>query len=288
MANTIGDVTLNSKPFLLQNNGYRVSESPYSQGRLGQQGSQSHGDHYSYWSQTDWVGDGGDDWLGDGPFFSGYGLDLSTAGQIAVAKQLAVSQADASNTGGYVTITDGSTRQWFCGKTNGTAYYTTDGSAWTTAANTPAAAQKPLTTGNLKGVNYVSTDGGKLYSLAGTVFTEKTTAPLATAAYILGSYKSKLWIGYANALYYYDGAAWNIIAGPQDEWGCDLVKGWASSKKNAWLVGRGGCVFHWDGAAWEKIPSGVTDDIYGLHGSDPEHVWIAPYSTAYVLRLKPE
>lgn len=95
-------------------------------------------------------------------------------------------------------------------------------------------------------------------------------------------------MGRRRTLMHYDGAAWNIIAGPQDEWGCDLVKGWASSKKNAWLVGRGGCVFHWDGAAWEKIPSGVTDDIYGLHGSDPEHVWIAPYSTAYVLRLKPE
>jgi hypothetical protein len=92
----------------------------------------------------------------------------------------------------------------------------------------------------------------------------------------------------ARTLVHYDGATWSIVPGPGDEWGCDLTHGWASSKKNAWLVGRGGCIFHWDGVAWEKTPSGVTTDIYSVHGSDPEHVWIAASSTTSLLRLKPE
>jgi hypothetical protein len=95
-------------------------------------------------------------------------------------------------------------------------------------------------------------------------------------------------IGRRRTLIHYDGSAWSVVPGPDDEWGCDLTRLWASSKKNAWLVGKAGCVFHWDGQAWEKIPSGVTDDIYGIHGSDPEHVWIAPYNKTTVLRLKPE
>lgn len=95
-------------------------------------------------------------------------------------------------------------------------------------------------------------------------------------------------MGRARTLLHYDGAAWTVVPGPDDEWGCDLARGWASSKKNAWLVGSKGCVFHWDGKAWEKIPSGVTENIYGIHGTDAEHVWIAPYSKTTVLRLKPE
>lgn len=95
-------------------------------------------------------------------------------------------------------------------------------------------------------------------------------------------------MGRRRTVMHYDGSAWRTVPGPQDEWGCDLTQGWASSKKNAWLVGKGGCVFHWDGAAWEKIPSGVTDDIYSIHGSDAEHVWMAPYSTTTLLRLLPE
>lgn len=94
-------------------------------------------------------------------------------------------------------------------------------------------------------------------------------------------------MGGRRTVIHYDGATWSVVPGPNDEWGCDLTRFWSSSKKNAWLVGKGGCVFHWDGAAWEKIPSGVTDDIFGIDGSDAEHVWIAPYSTTTVLRLKP-
>lgn len=196
--------------------GYRVSESPYSQGRLGQSGEESRADHYSYWSSTDWVGDGGDDWMGDGPFFSGYGLDLSTAGQVNVANQLAQSQADAANTGGYVSFTDGTTNVWFMGKTNGTSYYGA-GSSWTSlalgAANYLSATNLPTSVGNLKGVTYVTTAVGQLWKLtAGTAtWTQVAANPLTTPAYILGAYKSKLWIGYANALYYYDGAAWSAV-----------------------------------------------------------------------------
>ena len=208
---TAGDILIGGQPYLLSPNGYLVRESPKSAPRIGGATGKDfiHADEWNYWGESDWIGMGQSDWIADGPFSDGYGLDLTTPGQITIAKQLASTQADAANTGGYVAFTDGTTRCWFIGKTNGTAYYSADLAAWTSAANTPAAGQLATSSGTLKGVQYVTTDGGKLYSLSGTAWANVAGEPLATPAYILGSYKGKLWIGYANALYYYDGTAWS-------------------------------------------------------------------------------
>ena len=117
----------------------------------------------------------------------------------------------------------------------------------------------------------------------------KSQSPLIGPYGAFATSADDIWaMGRAHTLIHYDGTAWKVVPGPDDEWGCDLTRGWASSKVNAWLVGKGGCVFHWDGKAWANVPSGVTEDLYSVHGSDPDHVWIAPYSTTTVLRLKPE
>ena len=201
---------LGGLPYILAPRGYRVAESPRSQPRTRlSDPAADRGDHWGMWSQSDFLGMGRKDWLGDGPFLDGYGLDLSTEGQISVAKQLAQTQSDTNNAGGYVPLVDGTTRLWMMGKTNGTAYYSADLSTWTSAADQPAASALPTSSGALKGVPYVACSNGALYSLSGTTWTEKTTKPLSTAAYILGSFKGKLWVGYANALYYYDGSAWS-------------------------------------------------------------------------------
>lgn len=119
--------------------------------------------------------------------------------------------------------------------------------------------------------------------------TEITVYPVEGPYGLFASAPDNVWaIGRSRTVIHYDGVTWKIEPGPDDEWGCNLTTGWTSSKNNAWLVGKGGCIFHWDGTIWRAVPSGVTEDIYGIHGSAPEHVWIAPYSTTTVLRLKPE
>ena len=105
---------------------------------------------------------------------------------------------------------------------------------------------------------------------------------------MFGTMSDDLWlVGSARKLLRFDGKAFSIVPGPDDEWGCDLSGGFATSKKNAWLYGASGCIFHWDGSAWTKTATGMTENIYALHASDPENVWAVPATKTHVLRLKP-
>lgn len=208
---TIGDILINAKPYLIQHRTYRLRESPTSYPSAGLGGrrrdSESRGDNWVYWSQSDWLGDGQADWLVEGPFHSGYGLDLTVPGQVQVANKLVVRQADAANTGGYVAFTVGTTRAWFLGKTNGTGYHSVNGTAWTAVANVLAVGVTPTSWGELKGTYYVGASDGKLYSTTGGTTFSAIAGPLGTPSYVLGSYKGRLYIGYANAVYTYTGSA---------------------------------------------------------------------------------
>lgn len=105
---------------------------------------------------------------------------------------------------------------------------------------------------------------------------------------IFGSLADDVWlVGSARKLYHFDGTAFSLVPGPDDEWGCDLGGGFATSKKNAWLSGGSGCIFHWDGSAWKKTETGMKETIYSIHGSDPDNVWAVPASKTHVLKLKP-
>jgi hypothetical protein len=101
---------------------------------------------------------------------------------------------------------------------------------------------------------------------------------------LFGSGRDDLWgMQSPRTVVHYGGSTWTV-GGPTT---CDLMHGWASSKKNAWLVGKGGCTFHWDGTSWSKVDSGTTLDLYRVRGTDPRTVWIAAASKDTVLRLKP-
>lgn len=105
---------------------------------------------------------------------------------------------------------------------------------------------------------------------------------------IFGATSDDLWlIGSARTLLHFDGTGFTTVAGPGDEWGCDLTGGFATSKKNAWLYGANGCIFHWDGTAWSKTETGMKEPIFEIGGSDPENVWAVPANKVYVLRLRP-
>lgn len=106
---------------------------------------------------------------------------------------------------------------------------------------------------------------------------------------LFGSAADDYWfVGNDYDLVHFDGESFARVPGPDDEWGCKLAVGFATSKKNAWLGGEDGCLFHWDGAAWSKVDSGVEQTISAVHGSSPENVWLAFGSETEVLRLVPE
>ena len=110
-----------------------------------------------------------------------------------------------------------------------------------------------------------------------------------SARSLFGSAADDYWfLGNDYDLVHFDGASFTRVPGPDDEWGCSLTTGFATSKKNAWLGGSGGCLFHWDGDAWSKVDSGVERTIAAVHGSSPENVWLAFGSETEVLRLIPE
>lgn len=59
-----------------------------------------------------------------------------------------------------------------------------------------------------------------------------------------------------------------------------LLSVWGSSERDLWAVGSGGVIMHYEGITWKKVPSGVTDDLYGVWGSGPRDVWAVGESGA--------
>src|SRR5687767_13983281 len=120
-----GHVRINNRDYLIKRGTYQVFESQRSHPRFGGATDKEflQGNNWTYWGQSDLIGDIEDDWIGDGPFQTGYGIDISAVdGQVKLAKALIQTQADAANSAGYVSFTAGTTRMWFIGKTNGTGY----------------------------------------------------------------------------------------------------------------------------------------------------------------------
>lgn len=137
-------------------------------------------------------------------------------------------------------------------------------------------------------------DGTKWSNVTSSLPVDVRLTPIMGPVGLFAVAPDDVWaLGGYRTLLHFDGSKWSFVPGPMpdtsgDTWDCVPTRIWATSKKNAWLVGTHGSVFHWDGAEWSKVPSGITDDIYAIHGSDPEHVWIAPSNQERVLRLKPE
>lgn len=235
------DIELGGKGYILMPGGYQMSESPKSFPAKGVASSQEfqHPDNWSYWGQSDWAGEGIKNWTSDGPFETGWGLDLSTPGEIKVARKLTEVLEDPANSGGYVPFAVGTTRVCFLGKSSGNNFHSVDGTTWTIVApaSTLGAGVFPRSVGDLKGVYYVSASNGKLFSTTdGTTYTDKLSPGPTTDAWILGSFKSKLYVGYANKLYTYDGTTWT-----------ELFANNVDGTPIAGCVGSGGIYFVTDG-----------------------------------------
>lgn len=216
MATHVGDILLDSKPYIL--GGYDISESvrsrpaPPNQPRSLSQFE--HQNQFTYFGQSSFLGEGYPQWEGDGPYRDGYGLNPDPAGVLDVAKQLTLDLADAANPDGYVSFRIGYPHPpatphdivVFIGKTDKVAHVK-DTVAGTWTSNTWAA--KPvshaffsrITLVGLANGTIVRTDDGTQTANLG-----KGSGAPATNAYILGSLKGVLYVGYA------DGSIWKMDA----------------------------------------------------------------------------
>jgi len=77
---------------------------------------------------------------------------------------------------------------------------------------------------------------------------------------------------------------WAVQGGPTTE---SLGAVFALDDSHVWAVGGIGTAIHYDGTSWSKKDSGLVEQgksapyLYGVSGSDPEHVWATSYGLVY-------
>ncbi|HET7713850.1 MAG TPA: hypothetical protein VFK94_06445 [Patescibacteria group bacterium] len=215
-----GDIQINGQPYRLVRGGYQIGQSAASEPRMGGATEQEfeHTDNWTYYGNAKWYGMGWPEFEPGGPFLDGYGLDLSIAGSVKIAKQLILSQASVADSGGYVAVPLGHNWIVFIGKTSGTMWTSNNaGASWSSFADALGVGIKPRGTyGILKNDYYIGSTLGKL---AKFVFNDDGTGavtfldmgvggPSPNDTYVLGAYKGKLWIGSINSIHTYDGTTW--------------------------------------------------------------------------------
>lgn len=70
---------------------------------------------------------------------------------------------------------------------------------------------------------------------------------------------------------HFDGKAWAPLELPA---GTPLVSwGYGFSKTDITFVGNEGTILHYDGAAFTLVPSGTTENLWGVWGASPDDLW---------------
>ena len=165
---------------------------------------------WAWWGQTKWMGEGVQDWKGDGSYYQGYGVDFYNEGQVSPAKKFVQGLSDATNPDGYMLFTMNTGAQHVAiGKTTGRAWTSPDKITWTDRglsggtsklANAYAFFRGSLVLSMGDGTLRTSNDFGVTWIAFPTL-----VPPSANPAYVLGSYRAKLFISWGNDIYSWDG-----------------------------------------------------------------------------------
>ena len=166
---------------------------------------------WAWWGQTTWAGEGVQDWKGNGGYYQGWGLDFYNEGQLSPAKKFVPSLSDTTNPDGYLLFTMN------VGDTE-VAIGKTTGNAWTRTSNLGAWTSRGFVGGTSKMANaYAFFKGSIVVSMGdGTLRTSNDNGvtwvafptlvpPSTNPAYVLGSYRGKLYITWGNDGYTWDG-----------------------------------------------------------------------------------
>lgn len=231
MSTMIGDVLMDGKPYLLDS--YDIMESvrtrpaPPSQPRS--LSGFEHQNQFTYFGQSSFLGEGYPIWEGDGPYRDGYGLNPDPAGVLEVARQMAQDHADAVNVDGWIAFRIGYPHPpttpndivVFIGKTDGVSHVkntvsgtwtcTAAGHAWGLAGTEVAVSHEFFSRVTLIGTSegkVVRTDDGQTFTntLGGDGSGRPDASVAGMDAWILGSLKGMLYVGYEN------GSIWRMAA----------------------------------------------------------------------------
>jgi hypothetical protein len=82
-------------------------------------------------------------------------------------------------------------------------------------------------------------------------------------------------VGYAGAIFHYDGVAWTRVAnsGTQDLYGV-----WGSAANDVYVVGDSGTILHYDGTSWSTITSGTDEQLTAIWGTGSSDVFVLGYN----------
>lgn len=209
------DVKLNSKKYVILDNSYhefpvrdvvRPLSTPGGEAEFRDNSNPA----WAWWGQSNFEGDSNEDWHGDNGYFQGVGISLDDTGKIANARGFTQRVSDAGNPAGYLILTNlALTRQFLIGKTTGQAWYTDDGVTYTgptyVAGSAKAATSWAFFRGNLvvamaDGTLRTTTDNGATWAAFPTI-----VPPSSSSAYLLGTYRNKLYISWGSTLKSWDG-----------------------------------------------------------------------------------
>lgn len=173
---------------------------------------------WAWWSMSYFMGMDVPDWKVDGGFYRALGISLANEGQCAAAYGLTNVLSDTVNVDGYLFIDFGNGHYLAIGKTDGKAFTSTTLASWTTigyisAAGTALAANSWAI---YKGVLIVTMSNGTCrtsadYGATWAAFAA-LTPPNGNSCYVLGTYRSKLYIAWNNDLRTWDGTTLVALA----------------------------------------------------------------------------
>lgn len=214
MATVPYDVMLNSKKYLLT-----AGYLEYPLRETIRPGTTPGGDstfrdnsnpEWAWWGQTKWQGEQIEEWKGDGCFWQAYGIDLWKEGQISPAKKFIQGLSDTTNPDGYLLFTDLTfATEIAVGKTTSDVWTSTDGISWTHRTYAGGASKLANSWCFYKNTIIVSMGDGTLRTTADAGVTwaayPTLTPPNSNPAYVLGSYRGKLYVSWGTVLYTWDG-----------------------------------------------------------------------------------
>ena len=155
-----------------------------------------------------------------------------------------------------------------------------DGTGWRRLDSGATGALWWISVTPIDGAFYMAGENGLIlqYTLSNHMFTRQT--PPNTSAQLFGIWgpsATNLWAVGGDAerhgvLWHYDGESWKVedlsAVLPADV-PTTLYKVWGTSGTDVYAVGQTGVVIHYNGANWSIVTSGVTIDLFTLHGGGP-------------------
>jgi len=211
------DVKLNSKKYLIIPGTYQMSGVRESMARPGATHGGDPNDRsnedpsWAWWSQTLWQGDGVDDWSGDGGFVQATGLDLFNDGQATAAAKFFQGQSSTGTDWLFIPLNN--TTIIAINKDTGRAYTATSVLTWTDRGVIGGAGATSWTF--YKGTLIVALTNGDLRTTTDGITWSAypiLSKPSSNACYLLGVYRSKLYLAWSNDLRTWDGTTLTVLA----------------------------------------------------------------------------